>query len=468
MSIKKRWALPIAALAVFALLVSCVPTEAPNMNSGSIMLALDHVWAKAISPPVPGGLNIDHYILTGINNTNADTLGPLSLSGSFLLENVSAGNWDLTAVARNGNGIPLAEGTVNVDVTIGVTSPASIVCLEYTDGSGTSFAVDLAYEPDILNDPGVQSYLKPFSGPDVDVTLAVDNVACTLTGNYGPPISPGYMTYIVRLYELPNGSFDGSEVLAGGRATAVRFVSGYETQMSGWMHLYSESGMIDLDLSSVLHDELVLTPAAGSPDFSDIDSLGLPPNDESSWVVVSVGDSITFDAESTEAVTTVIYVNGDPVALDVPYVMDTTGAIDGDFLVVDVVAFSIDGERAGSESWIVKFVDFISYDITGSFNTTGGDGEQWIARLYPAPGDYSINERSTSYPAATGPQVIDWTDIPAGTYALMVFCAASDLYEFWEGHGYTGAAPDPFPTEHLTIEIPLTDPVDFAFGNVGP
>ena len=442
-----------------ALIFSGCFLRTPAGGITGIYLHLEESWAKSVLPSVPGGLDVAEYIITGINNTNSDTLGPISVSGDTLLTDITSGNWDITAVARNGSGIPLAEGTDNIDVLIGVTAQATIVCVEYTDPAGTSFTVDLAYEPDILSNPGAVSYLKPFTGSSVDIPLTIDNVSCTLDGSYGPPVDHiGWWTYIVQLYELPEGSFNGTEQLAGGRASAVRLFSGYPTQMSGWLHLYASAGMIDLDLSSDLHEELALTPAAGSPDFSDLSSLGPPPNDESTWFVADIGSSPSFAVEcAAETISYIIYENGAEVAVDVPYVMNTTGKTDGDYMVVDAVAFSVDGKRAGSESWIVRYSEFDPSEVLVRWIAEEGETYQ-VSAWEPAASPSNDLYMSPWITGVAGVMEHAFT-APEDPFILRVYkSSGSGLMEYWE---------ETKPAADATIlEAPFSEQGIFDFGEI--
>lgn len=450
MKIKHFLFLAIGTVLTIALTLAGCGLAAPVSETGSIFLSLNDSYARALLPPID--LDIDHYIVSGAGPEGATT-GPVNLAGSAEINDMVPGLWTITVVGRNAGGTPIGEGSDSIVVVVGLTTPLSITVYEFDVVPG-SVRISAAWEPSTVVDPVWAGTLKDSSGTPTVMSFITDEPSCT-TESTTDPAAVGWHTMIVQLYDAPNG-LDGSETLSSGRAEAVRVASGFETYASLWFHAVAGQGTIDLIIDADMHDEIPLT---GTPAFSDTSTLGLPPNDEATWVNVYVDDIVNFDVSAPEAVTNVYYLQGEVVAIDPVsgYDLDAGPLTVGQYYLLDCIAFSIDGRRASSGSWIVRKNDTApsQFIASGTYFPSTNDYNVYLLLLDGALA--VVQQQVITAGAINGNEANPFTLPQAigGDYYLLSFQDEDASGTFSTGDRYTffdlAVGPAPSGLENVTL-----------------
>ena len=454
----------MCAVTLFTAMLIVVTGCAPPVPGGSteeggtLYLTFEDQMAKSIQPPI--GTEIDHYLVSGAG-PGEEAFGPIPMGGSGPLgEVLTPGLWTITVVGRNAAGIPLGQGGDTAMVIIGQSVTCNVTVYEYT-GDG-SFLLNGAYEPDIVTDPVWTGTMKDFAANVITMGFTPNEEACTVT-SLVDPLHEGWHTMIVQLWDAPNG-IDGTEILSTGRAEAVRILAGYQTTASLWFHAVGGEGEIDIVIDVDMHDELTLT---GTPALSDTESLGLPPNDEGTWISVFEGGTVNLSVDCIETITPVYYFQGDQKQVGGTYTFSASLLDVGTYGVVDVVAFSVDGRRAGSASWIVRaVVQPNTLDIIGDVDlgVQTSDMPYIIALL-----DASLAEIDSFTGVGQGVVGFDFGDRAAGSYYLVAWFdnnPTNGAMDAGESIGYYGTDTQEVPP-NANVVVPHTSGFTFDFATTG-
>lgn len=176
-----------------------------------------------------------------------DSFTQLGISdATIIINNLAVGMWNITAIARNENGVTIASDQNSAQVSEGITTPVDLV-VRPLEGDGY-LDVDLSWPSGSLNNPSVNATLLPEGQSSYPVTCPVlgNTASCSET------LTAGYYTLSIQLLE--------GSVAVWGRVEAVRIIEG---QTSSATYILSISdintvqvGNVQLNITSNLQNPL--------------------------------------------------------------------------------------------------------------------------------------------------------------------------------------------------------------------
>jgi len=356
------------------------------------------VKARTILPPI--SMDVTQYEISATGPA-PNVIAPTIVTEATTFRNLVPGSWSFTVVGMNAAGDPIGGGSGTTNVVIGQTSHLAITVREYT-GPG-SFKMNLAWEPDTVEYPHWDGQLKDRDSIITPMPFVTDQVACTSVSTV-ENLHEGYYAMVVRLYNDPSGTMNGTQILATGAAAIVRIAKGYQTTGSYVLHAVQGWGEVEIVLSLEMNDPLILTP---SDPFGDVQVW----NDEVR----------TFSLTADEACTTVFYLRGQQVGID-SYDLIANELMPGEVYRLDALAFSTDGSRAASGTWLVQRGGFAPDMVRISGTTPSAPSwpaDQNVRYTLRAAADPDVILNTITVPnRGSGDAAFSFESVPVGTYVL--------------------------------------------------
>jgi hypothetical protein len=348
----------LAALVLLGL-VGCGIAERPAAG-GTILLNLASAQARSILPPLD--LVCAEYEVSGTGPSGA-IIEPTVVTGSTTLRGLIPGSWTVNVVGRNAGHTPIGAGSGSTTVQIGITSVLAITVQEYSSPNG-SYSLALGWEPDIVEYPLFVGNLRDAAGVDLAQAFTMDEVACTAAALNGD-LHPGWYANVVRLYDAREG-LNGTEILSTGFAEAVRIAAGIQTAGNIFLHAVQGSGGIEINFTPEFNDPLVLSPV---PAFGDSQ--------------IYTDQTVRYEVSAAVAATFVWYLRGQQVAVGDFYDLVANGLIQDEAYRLDVIGFSVSGDRAASGTWYVARSEYspAMTRISGYVNTPSFP-EGWAVTVF--------------------------------------------------------------------------------------
>lgn len=331
-------------LTISLLLTACDnPTViAPPANSASLVILLEQNVSRTILPDIT--MEITEYTIRG-TGPNGVSFTKTTTENTFAIDELAFGDWEINVCGKNTEGFPIGTGNASATVHTGETTTVSIVVSPF-EGFG-NLELTVNWTAGDLEIPSVKANLTRATGNPVtlDFTLLENSAVFS-----SETIAAGYYTLTVELLDNNINTMGIVEVVRIVKdATTEGFFDFYEVNIPG--------GTIGVYIVQEMNDPI------------EVEITGLPDSFHNSSTV-TVGASAPAE---TENLVYIWYINGRSYAMG-PYCV--LNGIDKGIYNLNVVAFTVDGSRAGSakSTFGVTEMDFSSYtqihDIQGQAHTS--------------------------------------------------------------------------------------------------
>jgi hypothetical protein len=327
--------LPDAAGLILCLLafLSCQNPLAPAGKGGdsvegygTLIVMINASVAQTLLPPIdmkPAG-----YLISG-NGPEGSTFSQPSTGSPVTIAKLNYGSWLVTVEALNAAGTVIGRGEQTVAVLTGQNASVS-VSVKPLDGYGT-LNVTVIWDQASVGIPRINAQLVPVAGSTVD--LGFDYSTTPGTGTYSSSTIPtGYYSLVLQLLD--------NEVLVMGAVETVRVVKDQTTSGSyDFQQVNSIGGQIIVNIAPAMSNPISVTLSGQNTQVAQGSSM-------------TVTASVPADAGN---VVCTWYINGVSKATGQSFTVDST-LLPGHYRL-DVTAFTVDGERAGSASHSFQVAD---------------------------------------------------------------------------------------------------------------
>jgi hypothetical protein len=312
---------PLAFVFVLLLLmVSC--TTVPPDSATLVLTVEDPYGAKTLLPDIdmkPAG-----YDFSGIG-PNGDSFSVPDGKTPVSVPSLKSGKWTINVNAKNSKTTIVALGQKTITLNPGQTQTVTVT-ITTVKGYG-SLDIKIVWNEADTYDPSILAQLIPATGSPITLDFTYPE---TGTGTYsGSNIPTGYYTLVVQL-------LDGG-VLAMGSVEVVRIVDKNTTKGTyEFQEINEAKGNIAVNITPMMNDPIEVAIAGQVEEIVQ-------------------GETMTVDASvplETENVVYVWYINGVSKGTGSRFALGS-GYEDGIYRM-DVSAFTIDGERAGSVSHMFR------------------------------------------------------------------------------------------------------------------
>lgn len=360
---KKRAINPVSSKIVpFAALITLILilTFCTTMNDKKATLLLDvsaPFQAKTLLPDIdmtPAGYDISGTGPEGAVFSFADAQPPVMAS------DLKPGYWTITANAKNAAGTVIGMGEQAITLFPGQSQSVNITMIPIEGLGSVDFTVN--WTADEIAGPSVTAQLIPGAGSPIDLTFViVTEGAAAYTAD---DIPTGYHTLVVQLL---NG-----DVPAMGAVEVVRVVDGQTTYgVFEFYEINQLEGGIQVNITFVMNNPIEVTMSGQIAEFD-------------------AGEFMTVEASvppDTGNVVYVWYINGKTLAAGSSY--STPADLEVGVYRLDVVVFTSDGSRAGSETHTFRVtensseplfvIDAETGDVSGWDNLVLSEGNTFTA-----------------------------------------------------------------------------------------
>lgn len=346
MNVRRLTFFVAAAAATLLLITGCDLFPKPGGETGTLKLSVtDDVTASILLP------NIDLTVATYDVTVTASDGTVFEASGGqaqFVFDSVAFGEATVTVDAFNADGDLIGTGSTTVTVITGETVTAGVTVVPIVGDGFLDLTVN--WDPADVQTPSVVANLLPASGSAIPLPVSLGTGTATLTQF---AVGNGYYTLQVQLFD--NG------LLVAGAVEVARFAAGGTTTgVYDFTRVNKPGGTIDVQISQQMAE----------PIYPVIEDAPAVVDDTASAQLTAVIDeTLTLNFEEIQ-VSYVWYVNGDAVGMGDTFLFDAAAELanaglgSSGWFYVDVVAFSADGTRAGSDGVLIQVQD-LPYDITG-------------------------------------------------------------------------------------------------------
>jgi hypothetical protein len=382
----------VLALVLLAL-AACGGIGMGSRTTGSLHIVLGEMRAQQILPDE--SMDLDHYILSGSGPT---PFGPLTVSGSTLVESLLPGAYTIGVEAFNSLGTKIAAGSNTAAVSIGITTPVTIDVLE--DSGLGHMALTAAWTGAPVVTPVIDSYLRSGAGSDSPLTWTLGTNSATYAGDW-------QNSWYILVFKLSDDTMP-----IGGFVEAVRLAEGLTT--TGVCNFVTDAATGELDINIILsmYDPIAITSNIPAGDFTfyadQTFSASVAPGD--------AGGLFTW------------WIDGEQVAVDVAsYAIDWDSLDETLHYRLDLTYILADGSGAGHVSWnlIKETMPLEAYTIglTARSATSGN----YILRIYDMAGAVVATQPFDLVEYVN--ELIISPQLAPGSYKASVFGTA----EVWNG-----------------------------------
>ncbi|MDD4082203.1 MAG: hypothetical protein PHD05_02335 [Sphaerochaetaceae bacterium] len=220
------------------LILGCSDSEE---QTGILKISFDSGVSRTLVPDI--SMEVKSYEISG-EGPGGNEFSTLESKGEeVIIPNLYKGNWTITVLGLNSDGIAIGEGSASVTIIPNKTVSTKIEVLEYSGEGSLSFEITWPSSVSIEN-PQIEAILTPMSG-DSNTTISFtnkENFSATYLGNLD-----------VGSYQLSLSFFDGDEKLYG-TTLALRIVKDKTTE--GKIELTKENLNLNGNLSLSVEDGL--------------------------------------------------------------------------------------------------------------------------------------------------------------------------------------------------------------------
>ncbi|CZF81176.1 hypothetical protein GCE9029_02442 [Grimontia celer] len=371
-------------------------------------------------------LEADTFLVQGIGPNGESFDIEANSRGAQVIDGLVVGSWQITVIAKDKNGVEFARGQQSVRVQPSETV-TSIVELTMEEGNGT-LDFEVLWPKDIALSPNSSIGIKDSEGNDVPVLsveqLEFDDNYWLLKSKLDSSIESGYYSLVFTVHDGSQGNENAH--LATGFAETIRIVANEVTTVRKTLEGVKGIGSIDINVELDVKDSLpieIIKPESYPKAFTfdsatefTIDA-NVPSTDSAygkiikSWYIngylVGIGPTFTFDAATSPLPSTY---NGKYIS--------------GNYRL-DVVAFTLTGDRSGSASY--------DFEVTGSQIALNNAGSL-KGRVYYTTGNSYINDYTLTLTGSEGVSNIydaqslgardsgefNLENIPSGDYTLTI------------------------------------------------
>lgn len=295
-----------------------------------------------------------------------ETVSSELTDGSARFEELAAGPWTVTAIARNADGVAIGSGSAQVEIEPTVENTVSIL-IRPVEGVG-SFALTAQWPEELVERAGFEAAIAPSAGASIPLEAQVGTTSASIRHD---AIPAGYYTLAYRL-------LDGEAVVAGGAETVRILAEQTTTGLLDFSGYLGSPGSLTGELTVNLDDPLSLE-VAGQQDRMALGQQLLlkawpqPPETELLWVWYV--DGIRGATEPTATI-------GADLELGVHR--------------VDLVSHSLDLRSAGSATVLLEVLpDFpvgsLALSTVYRDNSGGIDGLSACRSLVSSAGDLYVS-----------------------------------------------------------------------------
>lgn len=353
---KNKIKFTIMSILVLIVLIACKDAGLGPSLGGTMTIRLtDSTTARTLTPSID--MDIATYNVSGVGPGGATFDLGNTADTTVTASDLATGEWTVTVQGINTNSDIVGEGVSTVTVLASQAVDANIVIIPLVGQGNLTLSANWATANDQITAPGIVSTLTPPSDPVVNLPFII--AGTNDSANYTGDFDNGYYTLILKLVDGADtvaGAVEIVRVAANATTTGSYTFDDINTTSPGSIQVLISQNMmnpIDLEILPVMNG------GGGTERILDTNMGGTTGTPASVTLVVGA-------PAETENLIYVWYLNGettttgDTITIDS---MDYYDPVTDDALVnntylhycrFDVTAFTTDGTRAGSESYIIK------------------------------------------------------------------------------------------------------------------
>ena len=299
--------------------------EDGSKEGGSLAINILSVTAKGLIPDLD--MTPASYALLG-NGPNGSNFNESTAASSVVIPDLDFGDWTITVDALNADSIIIGRGQDSVAVHAGQITTLNIAVTPL-DGYGT-LDLTLLWTPEDTENPSIEARMIPAAGSTIDLSFTITSPG---TATYTSSTIPtGYYTLVLKLLD--------NNILVLGAVEMVRIIKDQTT--SGQFEFYEindPGGQISINITPELNDPIEVTMSGQVEE-------------------IYFGELMTVTAAVPPEVGNVVYawyINGESKTTGLSYTLGSDLAVG--IYRLDVTAFTADGSRAGSATYIFRVLE---------------------------------------------------------------------------------------------------------------
>lgn len=313
----------VAAVAVIGFAACQLPVDDPG---GSLEVNVGSIDTQSLEPDL--NMDVDSYVVSG-SGPSGSSFERTTSGGVIAVEELTVGAWTIDVVGYNVDGIDVARGSGETDISAGETSQLTVTVRPY-EGEGT-LSVSVTWPDADVADPSVEAELVASDGTSVSLPFTISEAG---QASYErADTAAGYYTLSVQL-------LDGTTPVAGA-AEAARVAAGATTGGTiAFNSVNPPTGDTDITIDPDLDEPLEVSLSGAVADLE-------------------LGGSMTATAEVSNAdgqtVSFTWYLNG--AYLDDGDTVTVGQSLEPGTYRLDAIAYTADGNRSGSASHSFSVVE---------------------------------------------------------------------------------------------------------------
>ena len=305
--------------AAFVIILASTSCQNPliGIHGGGLHLAIDSIDAKTLEPNVslvPANFHISGF---GPSDSSFDVD---TSDSNMQIDNLLIGEWTIVVAAENDTGLLVGQGSSVVRIKTATVENASIL-LRPIEGTG-SFDLTVNWDSETTDTPVVEGELLDGDGGSLPLAFTAGSGTATYISGL---IEAGYYALSIQLKD------NGIPVM--GAVEVVRIVTGSLTSgVYDFYEINAPGGAVLVNITQEMADPIEVAMTGQMAE-------------------IQYGESMNVTAFTpSEAIPVVYtwYING--ISASIGETFAGGQHLAPGFYRLDVTAFSIDGERAGSQS----------------------------------------------------------------------------------------------------------------------
>ncbi len=306
----------VAAIALAGLAACQLPVHDPG---GSLEVNVGSIGTQSLLPDLD--MDVDSYVVSGTGPNDA-SFERTTTGSTIVVEELTTGPWTIDVVGYNLDGVDVASGSGETDISAGETSQLTVAVRPY-EGAGT-LSVFVTWPDADVSDPSIAAELVSSDGESVNLPFTISGAGQATYES--ADTAAGYYTLSVQV-------LDAGTAVAGA-AEATRVAAGATT--SGTIEFSSvnpPTGDTDITIDADLDEPLEVSLSGAAPSLELGGSMTV-----TGAVSNADGETVSF----TWYLNGAYLAAGDTVTLGQSLTPGTYR--------LDAIAYTADGNRSGSAS----------------------------------------------------------------------------------------------------------------------
>ena len=198
----------VAAVFVVGLVACHLPVQEAG---GALEVNVASIGTQSLLPDMD--LEVDSYVISGAGPNDA-SFERTTTGGSIVVEELTTGTWTIDVVGYNLDGVDVASGRGETDVSVGETSQLTVAVRPY-EGAGT-LAVTVTWPDADVSEPSVMANLVASDGSSTSLPFSVSGAGQATYES--TDTAAGYYTLTVQVLDAGTavaGAAEATRVAAG-------------------------------------------------------------------------------------------------------------------------------------------------------------------------------------------------------------------------------------------------------------